>query len=87
VGNDTIPLSGVRFTLPDDPRTQPWQIESRSGDEVDLRFMPLGARAQDLHLGLLRTRFVQPYGTFHGRVRDHRVDGAFGVVEDHDSLW
>jgi len=30
---------------------------------------------------------VQPYGTFHGRLADHVVDGAFGVVEDHESLW
>ncbi len=87
VGDETLPLEGVRFTLPPDPRRDPWQIESLRGDEVDLRFMPLGARAQNLDLGVLRTRFVQPYGTFHGRVRDERLDGAFGVVEDHDSVW
>jgi hypothetical protein len=87
VGDEPIPLGGVRFVLPADPRVETWQITSRHGDEVDLRFHPLGARAQSVHLGLVRTRFVQPYGTFHGRVRDQKIDGAFGVVEDHDSLW
>ncbi len=86
-GEETAALGGVRFTLPREPRKEPWRIASRRGDEVDLRFTPLGARSHDRDLGIVRTRFVQPYGTFHGRVRDERVDGAFGVVEDHDSLW
>jgi hypothetical protein len=87
VGGEVQALGGVRFVLPADPRAQAWEIRSRHGREVELRFVPLGAREQNLQLGVIGTRFVQPYGTFHGRVLDHRIDGAFGVVEDHRSLW
>jgi hypothetical protein len=86
-GGETKTLTGVRFELPPDPTTQAWGIRSLRGQEVELRFVPLGVRQQNLQLGVIGTRFVQPYGTFHGRVLEHRIDGAFGVVEDHRSVW
>lgn len=89
------PLGGVRFTLPADPLRQPWQIRSLRGGlqpEVDLTFAPQGARQQHLELGLLASRFVQPYGVFTGTIRPQgqdalRVDGLWGVVEDHVARW
>jgi len=86
-------LGGVRFSVPPEPSAEPWTLRSMHDDAVDLRFQPLGARAQSLDLWLLRSRFVQPYGTFTGTVRPSpdlpalNVDGAFGVVEDHQSRW
>lgn len=82
-----IPLGGVRFELPRAPLHMPWRIASRVGDEVDLAFEPLGARSQNVNLGLLESRFVQPYGLYHGRVHDREVRGTFGVAEDHRSVW
>ena len=80
------PLGHVRFDLPAEGARDRdrWRLV---GDEVDLVFEPLGARAQRLDLRLVRSTFVQPYGVFHGRLADHTVDGAFGVVEDHQSVW
>jgi len=83
----SVALGGVRFGLPRAPLHMPWRIESKTSSEVDLSFEPFGARAQNVRLGLLESRFVQPYGTFHGRVREHEVRGTFGVVEDHRSVW
>lgn len=80
-------LGGVVFELPRAPRHMPWRIRSKQGEEVDLIFEPQGARAQDVGLGVIESRFVQPYGTFHGHVRDHRLHGVFGVVEDHHAVW
>lgn len=80
-------LGGVRFEVPRNPGCEDWRIVSREGDEVDLTFTPLGARSQALNLRLVRSDFVQPYGSFRGRVRGHEVDGAFGVVEDHHAVW
>ncbi len=89
-----IPLGGVVFDVPDDPTSQPWHLRSRQGDDVDLEFHPLGARSQKLDLKVLKSDFVQPYGEFRGHItppgsRDtvHLVEGAFGVVEDHLSVW
>lgn len=80
-------LGGVVFEVPRAPRHMPWRICSREGDDVELLFEPQGARAQDVRLGVVESRFVQPYGTYHGRVRDHEVRGVFGVVEDHHAVW
>lgn len=88
----THSLGGVVFELPADPERDPWHIASRQGDEVKLEFRPLGARKQSLNLGLVRSDFIQPYGSFHGRLAPAgaepvSVDGVFGVVENHDALW
>jgi len=81
------PLGGVRFEVPPNPGVDDWRITSRDGDEVDLRFEPLGARAQHLDLKLVKSDFVQPYGLFRGRVAGQSVHDVFGVVEDHLSVW
>lgn len=85
----THSLGGVVFELPADPERERWRIRS---PELELEFQPLGARKQRLNLGLIRSDFVQPYGTFRGELAPGglaplRVDGVFGVVENHDALW
>jgi hypothetical protein len=80
-------LEGVRFEVPQDPKTQSWRITSMTTDEVDLQFEPLGAREEHTNFGLVRSDFVQPYGRFTGHVRGHDVTGGFGVVEVHLSVW
>lgn len=86
-GDRVRPLGGVSFQVPRAPRTMPWHISSRQGSEVDLVFTPYGARGQVLDLGVLKSDFVQPYGVFRGRILDRAIDGAFGVVENHLSVW
>jgi hypothetical protein len=80
-------LPGVRFHVPERPRTDRWRITSREGDAIDLAFDPVGAREEHTHLGLVRADFVQPYGRFSGHVQDHDVTGCFGVVETHRAVW
>lgn len=81
------PLGGVAFEVPRQPGVEDWRIRSRRGDEVDLVFTPLGARAQHLDLKMVRSDFVQPYGTFRGKVCGQEIREVFGVVEDHTSVW
>ena len=70
------------------PAAAPWRLEA---DGVDLAFFPGGMHAQYTNLGLVRSRFVQPVGTFRGVVRafgrERRVADLAGVVEDQDVLW
>lgn len=82
-----VGLAGVEFTIPRSPDRMPWRIASMEGDEVALTFTPMGVRAQNLDLGVVKSDFVQPYGTFDGHVLGRRVRGAFGVVEDHHAVW
>lgn len=70
------------------PGASPWRI---TGDGVDLRFVPSGARFGHEDLVLIKSRFAQPFGRFSGTVRagdvTARIEGVPGVVEDHDAVW
>jgi hypothetical protein len=82
-------LGNVSFLLPREPALEPWQIH---GEDLELRFEPLGARRQHVNLGLVRSDFVQPFGRFSGWLQVPggerlTVDRGFGVVEDHEALW
>jgi hypothetical protein len=91
LGDAVHPVHAVNFDLPPNPTFEPWRIQSRDGNEVDLLFTPLGARAENVNLGIVRSDFVQPFGTFAGTLTPGaatvRVDGLFGVVERHVSVW
>lgn len=82
-----LPLGGVTFEVPREPGVGDWRIVSRNGDEVDLTFTPLGARAQHLDMKLLKSDFVQPYGLFRGKVAGVEIVEVMGVCEDHTSVW
>ncbi len=82
-------LGGVTFSLPASPAAEVWHIR---GDGIDLAFSPSGTRQQNVNMGVIRSRFVEPYGHFAGNLR--LPDGelllippAFGVVEDHLAAW
>lgn len=83
---------GVDFELPPSPSSEPWHVRSRDGRTVDLCFPPAGARGQRLDLALVRSEFVQAFGTWEGHIGVGGVDplhlrGAFGVAEDHRARW
>jgi hypothetical protein len=83
-----FPLEEPRFDFDAAKPDQPWRIV---GADVDLTFDVGAVHAQYTNLLLVRSRFVQPVGTFRGRLRvgdrDVLVDGLPGVVEDQDVLW
>ncbi len=81
---DLYILGAARFGVPARPKSEPWTI---IGDDLDLTFTPIGARAQKKNFGLVVSDFVQPYGTFRGVVRGVEITDAFGVVESHRSVW
>jgi hypothetical protein len=87
-----IRLAAASFDFdPADPLA-PWRIRTADG-LVDLAFRPEGARREDTNLGLARSRYVQPVGTFSGIVRrslnspGQTVHDLLGVTEDHFALW
>jgi hypothetical protein len=94
-------LSEGRFTLPAARREgeslgdrarhlEPWQVRT-AGGECDLVFTPSAVHDEALDLGLVRSRFVQPIGSFAGTIRRGeetlRISHALGVVEDQDVRW
>lgn len=66
-----------------------WRILTRD-NVFEARFRPFGARSENLNLGFLKSKFVQPYGVFDGQIK---IDGTtekftgYGVTEDHLAVW
>lgn len=79
-------LPPVRFAFDPARPLDPWGIASDDG-AVDLEFAPEGLRRQDMNVGVAASRYVQPVGTFSGRVAGLVLDGLAGVTEDHLARW
>ena len=66
----------------------PWRL---AGEGIDLTFEPGAVLRAAYEPRLVRSRFLQPVGTFRGTLRlggqDVRVADLPGVVEDQDVLW
>ncbi len=87
-GGQVHPLGEPRFDFEPARPERPWTLRA---DGIDLTFDVGAVHAQNTNLGLVRSRFLQPVGTFRGTIRigDRHVDldGVPGVVEDQDVLW
>jgi hypothetical protein len=66
----------------------PWRV---SGPGSELRLTPWGVRSADEHLGVLSSRYVQPFGRWAGTLTDpsgvSRAVTLAGVAEDHLAVW
>ncbi len=84
------PLGPARFAFDRSDVMKPWELGTVDGT-VELQFNPRGERLENTRLGLVRSVFHQPYGTFEGRIsvagRSLQIADVIGVCEDHDALW
>jgi|GEM_PF-142034 len=81
----------VSFLFDPTSPLEPWQIQSQDGG-VELTFLPEGLRSQDTDLQIVKSRYLQPFGTFSGHVTSGsgerlRIDALAGVTEDHSARW
>jgi Protein of unknown function (DUF2804) len=53
----------------------------------DLRFSAEATRGSRQNLGLVRSAYRQPFGTFSGRVGGAELAHGYGVMEEHDVWW
>jgi hypothetical protein len=54
----------------------------------ELRFSPEAERVRNENLGLVRSSYRQPFGTFTGRLPGGiELSHGFGVMEQHDVRW
>jgi hypothetical protein len=82
--DDVQPLAEARFSFDSDRPSEPWILK---GEGNDLRFEVGAVHAQNTNLVVVRSRFLQPVGTFYGTIGGRNVDGTPGVVEDQDVVW
>ena len=85
------PLGRADFTFDRQAILEPWRIRTDDG-VVDLRFEPLGERAETINVGLVLSRFHQPIGRFSGLIalpdgKALTLADVPGVVEDHETRW
>jgi hypothetical protein len=90
IEGEVHPLAEGRFAFERESPMAPWRVSSADG-AVDLTFRPGGIHAERKNLGVVTTRFLQPVGTYSGRLRaggrDLEIDRALGVAEDQDARW
>jgi hypothetical protein len=94
-GEDVVWWDGVPHALPvtelgpvgDDPERD-WQV---LGEGCELRLTPVGVRSAVEQLPLLTSNYVQPFGTWAGRLTDPAGASCevrlAGVAEDHLAVW
>ncbi len=86
IDGDPRPAGKVSFTFDGNDPLSPWRIRSEDG-RVDLVFQPEGQRAQSIDLMLIASKYVQPFGSFSGRLHGVQLDRLAGVTEDHTARW
>jgi hypothetical protein len=88
--DETVPLSEGRFAFDAKTPLAPWSVCTADGT-TSLSFSPGAAHVEKKNLLFVRSRFIQPVGTFSGTIglgsRRVSVAHALGVVEDQDVLW
>jgi Protein of unknown function (DUF2804) len=88
LGSAVHPIREPHFELDAAHPEKPWRLVA---DGMDLTFDVGAVHEQRTNLVVVRSRFLQPAGTFRGTVRidgrDVELDGVPGVVEDQDVLW
>ena len=90
VGGALWPVGRARFRWNHDDPLDRWHVSTTDG-AVDLTFRPIATHREDRDLVLVRTRFLQPLGTWEGTVRVggrvHVLRGVPGVAEDQNATW
>jgi Protein of unknown function (DUF2804) len=67
---------------------EPQRFASDLSRVGDLTFEQWSVREHAMSLGLVRSRYSQPFGTFGGRLPGgSAVAEAFGVMEEHEVTW
>ncbi len=84
IDGDVQAAGPVRFLFDGGAPRGSWRVQ---GADIDLVFQPEGCRTKNVDLKLIRSRFLQPFGTFSGRVAGIAIDGLAGVTEDHAARW
>lgn len=87
-GQKTL-LSSASFKMQSPLDKTDWVINTQDGI-LNCHLSPKGARKENISAIIMKSKFIQPFGTVDGTVL---IDGAtekftaFGVCEDHHAVW
>ncbi len=90
LGDSLFPLGEGRFVFDEANPMAPWHVTTTCGS-VDLEFQPSAIHAEHKDMLVVRSKFIQPVGSFSGRVRlgqrELAIQAVAGVTEHQDVLW
>lgn len=90
IDGELYPLAEGRFEFDARHPLDAWRVRTYD-DALNLRFFPGAMHADDTNLGIVKSRFVQPVGTYAGTIRvagrQLALENVLGVAEDQDVLW
>ena len=84
-----IPLGKTIFNYTSPADKSIWHITTEDAI-IDMHFTPSGARKDHINVGFLKHQFIQPFGKFEGTllINKEKISfTAFGVTEEHHSVW
>jgi hypothetical protein len=80
----------VDFKYDDLNMLSEWKIASSDG-KVNISFKPEGERAKNLNIGIIKSYYHQPFGTFTGEFNDGKekyiLKEVYGFTEEHEAVW
>lgn len=81
----------ITFTYDLENPEHPWLIKSHD-DLINLKFKPEGIRKATDNLGIIKSKFIQPCGSFEGSIKTRNnlsfhLSSVGGVVEEHFAKW
>jgi len=82
-------LSSATFSMQAPYDKSDWNITTQDGI-LKCHLSPCGARSENINALVMKSKFIQPFGTLDGSVM---IDGkeekftAIGVAEDHHAIW
>ena len=89
IDGQKILLSNAKFTLQQPYDKTDWLIETTDG-KINCHLSPRGARSENINALVMKSQFIQPFGTVDGTVVINGKEEKFtalGVVEDHHAIW
>lgn len=90
INGKMIKTDVVDFRYSDLNLLDEWRIASNDG-KINLSFYPEGERSADINIGIIASRFHQPFGRFEGTLssggKTWKLNNAAGFTEEHYAKW
>lgn len=90
VDGKMVKVDSVDFIYDQKNMLNGWKMRSFDG-KVNISFKPEGERAKNLNLGIIKSYYHQPFGTFSGEFSDGKekyvLKEVYGFTEEHDAVW
>jgi hypothetical protein len=84
IGTERRQLGPASFSFDRDRPIDTWRVTA--GGRLDVELTPEAVRAENLNLGVVVSKYAQPFGIWRGSVAGREVE-LVGVAETHRTKW